>query len=291
MIPFAPNTRVRPWCRNAFTLVELLVVIAIIGVLVGLLLPAVQAAREAARRCQCANNISQFGLALHHYEFNTEHLPAGVINPNGPIRSEEVGQHVSWLINIMPQLEQNAIYNHFDQNAGAYATKNEKVRQARIPTLQCPSYHGRPSASSNATISNYAGCYHDSEVPIDVDNNGVLFLNSQIRFSEIGDGSSQTILVGEKLGGDDDLGWTSGTRASLRNTGPFEIPVRKIASSTVAVVPAVDPLIVGGFGSQHTGGVNFVFADGSMHFISHNIDVKTYSQLGNRADGEILNSF
>ncbi|MDX1930059.1 MAG: DUF1559 domain-containing protein, partial [Pirellulaceae bacterium] len=69
-----------------FTLVELLVVIAIIGILVGLLLPAVQAAREAARRCQCSNNLSQLGLAMHHYEFNAEQLPSGVINPEGPIR-------------------------------------------------------------------------------------------------------------------------------------------------------------------------------------------------------------
>ena len=79
---------------RAFTLVELLVVIAIIGILVGLLLPAVQAAREAARRCMCMNNIAQLALAVHLHEFGTEHLPSGVINANGPIRNEPIGQHL-----------------------------------------------------------------------------------------------------------------------------------------------------------------------------------------------------
>src|SRR6476646_8785498 len=99
--------------RRAFTLVELLVVIAIIGVLVALLLPAVQAAREAARRVSCVNNITQLGLSLHNYEFHYESLPAGVTNPEGPIRNEPQGIHVSWIITILPYLEQNAVYRKF----------------------------------------------------------------------------------------------------------------------------------------------------------------------------------
>jgi prepilin-type N-terminal cleavage/methylation domain-containing protein len=205
--------------NRAFTLVELLVVIAIIGILVGLLLPAVQAAREAARRCQCMNNMAQLALAVHNHEFSTERLPSGVINPDGPIRNEPIGQHVSWIVQILPFMEQTALYEHFDQEAGTYAEVNQPARRALLSSLLCPSYpHRFGNGEDRVGPTNYAGCHHDSEAPIDDDNNGVLFLNSRLRFSEIRDGSSQTILIGEIDPGGDSLGWASGTRASLRNS-------------------------------------------------------------------------
>ncbi len=276
--------------ESAFTLVELLVVIAIIGILVGLLLPAVQAAREAARRCQCSNNISQLALAIHTHEFNSERLPSGVINANGPIRNEPIGQHVSWLVQILPHIEQTALYRHFDQELGSYAEANQRVRNARVPTFMCPSSYSDPSDDDeHPGISNYAGCHNDREAPIDSTNNGVLFLNSRLRFSQILDGSSQTILLGEMLSEKRDLGWVSGTRSSLRNTGLFMQP--KIQSLRTGI-PQVDELpgslVVGGFGSYHTGGANFAFGDGSVRFIAQNIVTELLMQLGNRADGEIL---
>src|SRR5437870_1360110 len=118
--------------RSGFTLVELLVVIAIIGILVALLLPAVQSAREAARRVTCLNNIVQLNLATHGYEFHFEHLPPGVVNPDGPIRSEPQGTHVGWIVQILPYMEQNQLARRFDQAAGAYADKNGQVRAAQI---------------------------------------------------------------------------------------------------------------------------------------------------------------
>ncbi len=272
--------------RYAFTLVELLVVIAIIGILVGLLLPAVQAAREAARRCACMNNIAQLGLAIHNQEFNSERLPSGVLNPTGPIRNEAIGQHISWCVQILPQMEQSSIYSNFDQAAGAYAAVNSAARRQRIPTLLCPSSPNNYEKEEIA-ITNYAGCHHDVEAPIDADNNGVLFLNSRLRFSQILDGSSQTIMLGETISRREDLGWASGTSASLRNTGNFETPLKN-NSLTVKVDEPSGTLVVGGFGSYHTGGAQFVFADGSVHFLSQNVDKGIFSKLGNRADGEML---
>src|SRR4051812_27054012 len=127
---------------TGFTLVELLVVIAIIGILVALLLPAIQAAREAARRTSCVNNEVQLALAVHSYEFHFETLPPGVTNPNGPIRNEPNGNHVSWIAGILPYFEEYTLFRKFDANAGAYAPLNAPVRAAGINCLVCPSEPG-----------------------------------------------------------------------------------------------------------------------------------------------------
>jgi prepilin-type N-terminal cleavage/methylation domain-containing protein/prepilin-type processing-associated H-X9-DG protein len=274
--------------KSAFTLVELLVVVAIIGILVGLLLPAVQAAREAARRCQCGNNLAQVGIAIHNHEFSYERLPSGVINPTGPIRNESIGQHVSWCVQILPYLEQSAIYKNFDQEAGTYAAVNQPARFQRISTYLCPS-DGGAYQRELPPAANYAGCHHNSETPIDADNNGVLFLNSRIKFSQIEDGSSQTIMVGEMRNSSTGLGWASGTSATLRNTENFDMPPPpRFNKATPLPVPPSGSLHVGGFGSYHTGGAQFTFADGSVHFLSQAISEKVYRRLGNRADGELL---
>lgn len=269
--------------RGAFTLVELLVVIAIIGILVGLLLPAVQAAREAARRASCTNNIMQLGLAVHQHEFNLERLPSGVTDPKGPVRNEAIGQHVSWLVQILPFMEESAAYQRFDQSQGAYAQVNEAVRAHNVEILHCPSYPFPYGVK--VEVSSYVGCHHHVEAPIDADNQGLMYLNSQVRFRDILDGSSYTILLGEGFLGEDNLGWTSGTRATLRNTGSFAHSPRP--DSTVPV-PTPDSLYVGGFGSYHTGGAMFVMADGAVRFLSINIDPALFQNLGNRADGQMI---
>jgi prepilin-type processing-associated H-X9-DG protein len=278
-------------------LVELLVVIAIIGVLIALLLPAIQAAREAARRTQCLNQISQIGLALHNYEFHFESLPPGVTNPTGPIRNEPVGEHVSWVVKILPYLEQGNLFRMFDQKAGAYAPVNARARAMRLDTLLCPSDPESPkNENETAARSTYAGCHHDSEAPIDADNNGLLYLNSKVRYSDILDGSSRTILIGEALTSRNSLGWASGTRATLRNSSVIEIwnrynPSTRRSEGRTMDESNEDPLFVGGFGSNHSGGVNFSLADGSARFVSERIDGDVLRRLGNRADGEIIETF
>ncbi len=281
--------------RRGFTLVELLVVIAIIGVLVALLLPAVQAAREAARRTSCLNNLSQLGLAAHNFEFHFESLPPGVTNADGPIRNEAKGTHVSWVVRLLPYLEQNPLAQKFDEAAGAYAAANAPVRAAQIAPLQCPS-SPIPYLNEAGTVarSAYAGCHHDAESPIDKDNHGLLFLNSKVRYSEVFDGTSMTILVGEALTSREGLGWVSGTRATLRNTsliergGPYLPPPSGAAPDTTETSGS---LTVGGFGSHHPGGINAGFADGSSRFLSQTTDAQVLRQLGNRADGEIMKAF
>ncbi len=197
--------------RTGFTMVELLVVIAIIGILIGMLLPAAQQVREAARRTVCSNNLAQLGIAIHNYEFSTEHLPPGVINNGGPIRSEEKGQHVGFLVQILPYIEQKGIANNFDIAAGTYAPANAPARQMQIPVFECPSFPFGINDTATAGITNYAGCNNGIEKPIDVKNNGLLFLNSNVTYGDIFDGSTNTILIGEITPREDSLGWASGT--------------------------------------------------------------------------------
>ncbi len=308
------RTTLRPGCgRSGFTLIELLVVIAIIAILIALLLPAVQQAREAARRSSCKTNMMQLGIALTNYESAYECFPPGSVNQTGPIKSEPKGYHMSWIVQILPYLEQRNAYRHLDFSAGAYDAKNEAVRGHRIATLNCPSdpspYTNYGRADSSAAASSYAGCHNDVETPIDANNSGVFFLNSHVTYDAILDGASHTIFVGERaltreepaLAVPVELGWMSGTRWTLRNTGsgvnsdrpdPYAAPAQGGQPDQQDENQQTDPLLeVGGFSSYHTGGAHFLLGDGSVRFISENIDPTVFQHLGNRHDGEMVAEF
>ncbi len=199
---------------RAFTLVELLVVIAIIGVLVALLLPAVQAAREAARRAQCQHHLVQIGIAINNYEMAHTAYPVGTVAATGPVRSVSQGYHHGWTIQLLPYVEQSAVYRHVDPAVSVYDSSHARVRTHNVAVYRCPS-----AWLGGDGYSDYAGLQHDRESPIDTDNDGVFFLNSRVRYQDLSDGTSQTLFVGEKLATQGDLGWMSGTRAILRNTG------------------------------------------------------------------------
>lgn len=283
----------RVTARRGFTLIELLVVIAIIAILIALLLPAVQQAREAARRTTCKNNLAQFGLALHNYELAFEVLPPGSVAAASPVSTEEKGYHMSWIVQILPYLDQAPLYRHIDFRESAYAKENAEVRAATISVVQCasePNTNTRNGPHGQVSSSSYAACYHDVEAQIAADNHGVMFLNSSVPINDIPDGSTNTIFVGEKfIERGKDLGWMSGTRATLRNTGTSinaNVPERFGNNSPDEQKPG--PKDVGGFGSFHTGGANFTFGDGSVRFLSESIDPQVYQYLGNRADGKLL---
>ena len=199
---------------RAFTLVELLVVIAIIGIMVAMLLPAVQAAREAARRSQCQHHLVQLIIAINNYEMAHTTYPTGTVAAAGPVRSVAQGYHHGWTTQLLPYLEQGVVYRSIDRSVSVYDANNAKVRAYNVVTYRCPSsWLGGPG------YSDYAGVQHDVETPIDTTNDGIFFLNSQVRYQDVSDGSSQTFFIGEKLATVGDLGWISGTRAILRNTG------------------------------------------------------------------------
>ncbi len=276
--------------RTGFTLVELLVVIAIIGVLVAMAIPAVQSSREMGRRAICQANLGRIMLALQSYDDAFESLPPGVVNPDGPIRNEAVGLHQGWLIQMLPYLDESAAYRHIDFSKSVYDPANAEVRALSPPVFLCPS-----ERKDDRGKSNYAGCHHDVEAPIAADNSGVLFLNSHIHRNDLVDGAGYIVFASEKRIELGDLGWMSGTRATLRNTGLAPNAVSTIDAAEADIPPADAPteaqlLYVGGFGSAHSGGVYVGFGDASVRFVTDAIDLTLWHRLGNRADGKLTDA-
>ena len=340
----ASSRRDRLHRSSGFTLIELLVVIAIIAMLIALLLPAVQQAREAARRTQCKNNLMQIGLALNNYAHAHGRLPPGTSNPTGPIVSKEPASattmfaagpalgsppvtpspqtatdyHMNWIVQILPYLEQKNVYQHVDFTKSVYSPENQPVRARILVNVRCPSDPGQAFGSTGAGANNYCGVHNDFETPIDVNQNGVLFLNSSIRHDQITDGSSSTLYVAEvRSQRGTDLGWMSGTRSTLRNmvvqtlapetrevTGykTHFLPTQAIAGSgkysgiygpdsEIPNAPTDGSEFVGGFSSMHVGGFQAVFADGSVRFLAQNTDSRILRNLAHRSDGEMLGEF
>ncbi len=268
---------------RGFTFIELLVVLAFIGILMSILLPWVQQAREAARRTQCKQNLAQIGLALQHYEIAHGWLPPGSVDPSRPILNVPRGYHVGWIVQLLPFMEEGNTWRNWDFQAGVYDPANRVTGEQRIRILRCPSFVEFDDSRVSTT---YAGMHHDSETPIDSDNNGVLFLNSRIGFRDIIDGESHTIFVAETTGPRPARTWASGTNATLRNAGcPINVDL--------VVSPGIDPrtqseddkdLFVGGFGSIHQGGMHVLMGDGRVTFPDEHIDYEVYRRLANRRD-------
>lgn len=297
--------------RGGFTLIELLVVIAIISVLIALLLPAVQQAREAARRVSCRNNLMNLGIALHNYWMAFTVLPPGSVNPRGPIISAPVlstGEaspqadidlsqryEMSWISQILPFIEQRAAYQLLDFSQSAYASVNAKVRAHRIGLLICPSDPCQSIHTEQVALTNYCGNHHHEEQQIDSDQSGLLFLNSAIRYDEIEDGASHTLLLGEtRMCWNTALGWLSGTRSSLRNTGsalmkvpPAPTDQNSNVHDAARALETDDWSYVGGYSSYHSGLVHVLRGDGAVSALSQNITREILRQLGHRADGEL----
>jgi prepilin-type N-terminal cleavage/methylation domain-containing protein/prepilin-type processing-associated H-X9-DG protein len=296
--------------KDGFTLLELMIVVGIIAVVITWLLPAVQAAREAARRMQCASNLMQLGIGMPSYSSTHTVFPPGVVNDTGPIKNLPSGYYHSWVVQILPFIDQVNTYNHVDLGTSVYDAANDTVSRTMLALLVCPSDPGRLWLPIS-----YAGCQGDTNTPIDSSDQGVLYLNSRVRHREITDGLAQTFLLGEVLRGAS-MGWVSGARSTLRNTGaPMGNHIRgvdpvflaspdlqKLFAATTPrdelfeVVAALTqdgswPVdLPGGFASYHATDCNFLFCDGSVRPVSRMVDVGIYRLLGHRADGEALSS-
>jgi prepilin-type N-terminal cleavage/methylation domain-containing protein len=308
--------------RGAFTLVELLVVIAIIGILVGLLLPAVQAAREAARRIQCANNLKQLGLALHNYESAHRTFPPGFISRvtgpwpgggNNPI--PEAGPGWSLFAMILPQMEQANLHSTINFTLPITDPVNQLARSRQVQAYQCPSdawgapvtvwpttlgindlahtsYVASLGGGNPANAPGYSAMYEEQPF------NGMFHRNVGIRHGQITDGTSNTIGLGERSSMYAPNGWAgviptaqtvfSPQVAQSRGQAVGETARPAITMASVHVrtagpnSPSGSP---GGFWSPHTGGCLFLLMDGSIHPIATTVDIQVFRAMAGRNDG------
>ncbi len=308
---------------SGFTLVELLVVIAIIAMLVTLLLPAVQSAREAARRTQCSNNIRNLALGLHNYHSANNAFPAGFVSQAN--KTEAWG----WSTLMLPFIEENNIHDGLGVGEQRLADffMNNKPGQPRFvaaitplavfrcasditPELLPGTGDGARHFRGNNTppgyeppTSNYMGNkgFYDNRCPVgDVigcKNTGIFYGNSKITIAKITDGTSKTFLLGER-----DYRCKSGTWIGARNPpgggmyGSYMLIARTNLRFNFPLTGAHNTCTEG-FSSPHEAGGNFAYADGSVHFISNDIDFNNgiggfpnslmgvYQRLGSRNDG------
>ena len=292
--------------RVGFTLVELLVVIAIIGALVGLLLPAVQAARESARKTACSNNLKQLGLALLGYHDAHGEFPLGCATTNNGAYDDD---GYGWAVALLPQLEQGTLYDRIapDWEPGVFTRAHRSPQRFipggdteltvfRCPSSQLPTHReGRGILFSGYATSDYKGCNGVADSGLffkvqDGDRQGY----ATVRIPDVTDGLSQTIALGESAYYGEIKDWPIWMGAprtdeavlfktqepSIINCGviPKEIPFRRAVDDDCAF-------------SWHDGGAQFAFADGSVHFLSENIDFETYRNLGTKNDENVLGEY
>lgn len=317
---FAKRRSIR---RQAFTLVELLVTIAIIGILTALVLPAVNMTRESARRTQCLNQIRQLSAACLNYESAHQHFPSGFRLPD----------QLMWTGFILPFLEQGVVYDQLELNTAGpmWSTSlggnpaNESALSLQLAMFQCPSANVPlkqfdPQIQADRTPCCYLGCAsgllnresgahpwvgmpRSGTLP---PSDGLFYQNSRTRTSDILDGASNTVLIGESVPDQDVRGVDySNNNQKIDHwiVGSFELGIQYdsvIQSAEVSeclgstACPINATMLTGGpindmelcFSSRHPGGVNFTFADGHSRFISEDISPAVYSAIGTRRGRE-----
>ncbi|MBL4884359.1 MAG: DUF1559 domain-containing protein [Planctomycetaceae bacterium] len=312
--------------RRGFTLIELLVVIAIIAILVALLLPAVQQAREAARRSSCKNNLKQIGVALHNYHDVHSTFPPSYIDatPNlnqpGPTAMDDTNG-LGWGTMILPMIEQAPLYDRIggetagfafhwmDGNNDGTGSVADAIPSSIVPisTYNCPSdpMDGRNTDKNSFGKSNYTANAGNSAAR---DKRGVFFTNSKIKFRDITDGTSSTVLVIERTTKNDsgklNCGGTACNWAGALWIGPRDRPDTAGWHTSVTALDVESygggsaTYLIGrssatwgaawGSASSHTGGLQAAMCDGSVKFLSESIDMIVYRSIRSRGRGEIV---
>jgi prepilin-type N-terminal cleavage/methylation domain-containing protein len=303
--------------KKGFTLIELLVVIAIIAVLIALLLPAVQQAREAARRTQCKNNLKQMGLALHNYHDTYLAFPPGSI----ALPQNTINTSMGWGIAILPYIDQAPLYNTYNSNLLNSDVANQPVLKQRLAAQNCPSDPQAGTAlapgSGPVTVAIALSSYRaNGGISTDTSNfwdgqygsppNGSLVLTNRgllhcvdtsfgcEKAASVTDGMSNTLVVGE---------WSTSNNFNRGSYWAYSYASYAISGVGTTCSPAnfgpPDYTKVGNgnncskraWGSFHTGGAQFLAADGAVKFVSTNINLPTLAALSTIAGGEVVGDY
>ncbi|WP_166832095.1 DUF1559 domain-containing protein [Thalassoroseus pseudoceratinae] len=322
------HRRFRRNSRRGFTLIELLVVIAIIAILIALLLPAVQQAREAARRTECKNNLKQIGLAMHTFHDTYKHFPAGInipiastsgavyptnsLHTSGKIPAPPFpDQYGSWLAYILPFMEQANITNQYDFSQREYGNTNgpDSIGATVVKSYICPSdnssepvitYTSGGNTYYFAINSYMANAGTQSWYIFDATFDGVFQINSRSRMATIKDGTSNTLLVGERYSYDRNWsdfpnrrGWAWSNFNSPQDClGGTFVPINYNVPDGFSDPPPYSETDkkLSSFSSAHPGGANFALCDGSVRFMSQTSTggLTTLQLLARPADGQVV---
>ena len=298
---------VRRIARRGFTLIELLVVIAIIAILIGLLLPAVQKVREAAARLKSQNNLKQIGLGMHNYESANQKFPPGFSSQAAAVDGDGLGPGWGWAAHLLPHMEQDNLFRQINLGNDILHPGHATVRTTVLPGFRCPS--DQPTNGETFTVvgpsgplgtvafANYAACGGTFEVTGFPDTNTGTFLrNKAYRFGDITDGTSNTLFATERASKRSPMTtWVGAITGSINppldpahdEEGPPTLCLFQTGEIDEGRTPNNPFNHVEDASSQHTGGVNALFGDGSVRFLRNSIHPAAWIGLGTRAGGEV----